>query len=122
MILTRQNGRPLWKVLLKKAVLLMLAVGLVLTWSNMGHTQAARVIERRQDPLDVLRVLVKHNVWILLDDSGSMGGDFVPGSEIGRIEVASQVLTQAVNELVDCGRRAPGQLGLCRILGLRGRH
>ena len=31
-------------------------------------------IDHGQDPLDVLSVGVRHNVWFVLDSSGSMGG------------------------------------------------
>lgn len=85
----------------KKAALFLLATGIALTWSASGRTADVCVVERGQDPLDVLNMGVRHNVWIVLDTSGSMASRF--GSQgPTKLEAAKNVLDQLImRELVD---------------------
>lgn len=57
-------------------VKVMLLAGLALTGSQSGGAPSACVIERGIDPLDVLRVAASHNVYVILDTSGSMVQNF----------------------------------------------
>ena len=90
--------------MLKRCVLAVMAAVVAVTWSQTGQAQAPCLIERGQDPLDVLNTGVRHNVWIILDASGSMGQDFVPGGD-SKLEVAKEVLNQLIDELVDASGR-----------------
>ena len=92
--------RNKYKTLLKKAAFIVVAGVISLTWSGNGQTQGICVVERGLDPLDVLNVGVRHNVWIVLDTSGSMNGYF-GGTLETKFEVATDVLQEVLAELVD---------------------
>ena len=86
--------------LIKKAVLYSIGVIFALTWSQSGQTQGPCTVLRGIDPLDVVNSGVRHNVWILLDTSGSMGEDFGGGQS--KLQVAKDVLTQLMTvDLID---------------------
>ncbi len=88
--------------LMKKAALFSIGVIFALTWSQSGQTQGPCTVLRGIDPLDVVNSGVRHNVWILLDTSGSMGEDFGGGQS--KLQVAKDVLTQLMTvDLVDAG-------------------
>ena len=89
--------------MLKRCVLAVMAAVVALTWSQTGQAQAPCLIERGQDPLDVLNTGVRHNVWIIVDASGSMRGSF-PGAA-DRLDGAKKVLNQLIDELVDASGR-----------------
>ena len=87
-----------WRIL-RKTALGLVACALALTWAQSGMT-ADCVVLRGQDPLDVLQVQVKQNVWIVLDTSGSMGGA-LPGFAGDKLDGAIFVLTRLMDEFVD---------------------
>ena len=87
----------------KRSVLALVAGAVALTFAQTGHTQAPCRISRGLDPLDVLNSGVRHNVWIVLDHSGSMD-DNIPG-EGTKMEVATSVLTDVMTEFVDASGR-----------------
>jgi len=88
------------KAIMKKT-LLALAVSLAaLTWSRSGVAQGPCLIERGLDPLDVVNTSVRHNVWVLLDTSGSMFASFNAAGE-SRLTVAKRVLNRAMDDFVD---------------------
>ncbi|HXV61096.1 MAG TPA: hypothetical protein VEK15_10410, partial [Vicinamibacteria bacterium] len=103
----RRNQSNIWRTTGKRLALAVVAAIVALTWSQTGYAVAPCVIGRGLDPLDVLNADVRHNVWLVLDTSGSMGTDFdpiQPGTQ-SRISVARDVLTEVVNELVDATGR-----------------
>jgi len=67
------------KTMLKRTALILVLGVLAITGSQSQGSAAFCDIERGLDPLDVLANEVKHNVWVILDRSGSMGGPFDPG-------------------------------------------
>ncbi len=71
----------IWIQALKRALLALVCVVLAFAWSETGHTQSPCLIERGQDPLDVLNSGIRHNVWLLLDTSGSMNEPPSTGGE-----------------------------------------
>ncbi len=88
------------KTLVKRVALTLLVAAVALTWSDAGNTQGPCVVERGIDPLDVLNQTVRHNVWVVLDTSGSMANDFGGGKT--RIQAAKDVLNRLImSELVD---------------------
>ena len=89
--------------MLKRCVLAVMAAVVAVTWSQTGQAQAPCIVERGQDPLDVLNTGVRHNVWIIVDDSGSMKGGF-PGAA-NRLDGVKKVLNQLIDELVDASGR-----------------
>ncbi len=91
----------MWKqMLVRRATLLMVAIAVALTWVQSGRTQTVCVVERGIDPLDVLNQSVRHNVWIVLDTSGSMSSDF--GGGVSRLNTAKRVLDRLMmSELID---------------------
>ena len=91
----------LWKTILKRGALALVAASLAFTWTQTGHAQAPCLIERGQDPLDVLNFGVRHNVWIVLDTSGSMGDRPAAFGGDTKMEVAQRVLTEVIDEFVD---------------------
>ena len=112
------------KTMLKRTALALVVCALALTWSQSGRAAAFCVIERGLDPLDILSTGVKHNVWIVLDTSGSMGDDLT-GNDNGdplctgadddtcwdptsiRLDVAKSVLTNLIQDvLVDASGNA----------------
>ena len=90
----------IWNQTLKRTILAMFAVVIALTWTQTGFTQAPCVVGRGIDPLDVVNSGVRHNVWIVLDTSGSMNGTF-PGESLTKIEVAKNVIRNLMETLVD---------------------
>lgn len=89
-----------WRIL-RKTALGLVACALALTWAQTGMT-ADCVVVRGQDPLDVLQVQVKHNVWFILDGSGSMSNPF-PGGTGRKIEEANDVIEDVLGTFVDAG-------------------
>ena len=89
--------------ILKRGVLALVAGAVALTFAQTGHTQAPCSISRGLDPLDVLNSGVRHNVWIVLDHSGSMDNT-IPG-EGTKMQVATDVLTEVMTEFVDASGR-----------------
>jgi hypothetical protein len=92
----------LWKTYLKRSVLAVTAAAIAVSWTRTGQAQAPCIVGRGQDPLDVVNSGVKHNVWIVVDTSGSMGDDMNGGNtRPTKIETARDVLKEAVDEFVD---------------------
>ena len=89
--------------MLKRCVLAVMAAVVAVTWSQTGQAQAPCLVERGQDPLDVLNTGVRHNVWIVVDASGSMRSGF-PGAT-SRLDGAKKVLNQLIDQLVDASGR-----------------
>jgi hypothetical protein len=97
----RKKDMSIWRTILKRSGLALMAAVVALCWTETGHAVAPCLIERGQDPLDVLNSTVRHNVWIVLDTSGSMS-DIVPNSgNQTKIQIAKATLTEVINELVD---------------------
>jgi hypothetical protein len=95
-----------WKTILKRSLLALAAVGVALSWTQTGYTQSPCTIGRGQDPLDVLNSGVRHNVWIVLDTSGSMSQDMSGGATSpNKMTIAKQVLTEVIDEFVDSSGR-----------------
>jgi len=95
-----------WKTILKRSALALVAAAVAMSWTQTGQAQAPCVIERGQDPLDVLNTSVRHNVWILLDTSASMQEDMQGNSppkagKPKKLEVAKEALKNVINNLVD---------------------
>jgi hypothetical protein len=99
----RKKNMSIWKTILKRSALALVASVLALSWMQTGYTQSPCQIERGQDPLDVLNFGVRHNVWIVLDTSGSMSGNFGGGQN--KIQAARDVLKEVVDEFVDASGR-----------------
>ncbi len=57
-------------------------------------------IARGQDALDILSAGIRHNVWFVLDSSGSMGGGF-GNSGMSKMDAAKAIMKRLMNELVD---------------------
>jgi hypothetical protein len=90
----------IWIQALKRTLLAVVCVVLAFAWSETGHTQSPCLIERGQDPLDVLNSGIRHNVWLLLDTSGSMNSPPSTGGA-SKIIQAKAALNRVMNELVD---------------------
>lgn len=90
--------------ILKRCVLALVACAVALSFTQTGHTQAPCVVLRGLDPLDVLNSGVRHNVWIVLDHSGSMDNN-VPNTGQTKMEVATGVLSEVMTEFVDASGR-----------------
>ena len=87
------------KTTFKRVALLVLAIMISLSWIHSGRTTAAScLIERGIDPLDILKIEVKHNVFIGIDNSGSMSNtvDGDPFSR-SRLDVAKDALELVIN-------------------------
>ena len=89
---------------LKRMALTFLAAVLALTWARSGRAQADCIGERGQDLLDVLSVGVRHNVWLVLDTSGSMGEPFQSGGA-SKLDTAKVVIGDLLNQLVDSSQQ-----------------
>ena len=61
---------------IKRIFLALITVGIAITFSQTGRAQAPCLVGRGLDPLDVVGSGVRHNVWIVLDTSASMGDGF----------------------------------------------
>jgi hypothetical protein len=104
-----------WKTILKRSVLALVAAAVAFSWTGTGQAQAPCLIERGQDPLDVLNSGVRHNVWIVLDSSGSMSNT-VPGSGgQSKMQVAKATLTEVINEFVDASGKPLVNWGFVRF-------
>ncbi len=57
-------------------------------------------ITRGQDPFDVLHSGLRHNVWFVLDSSGSMDGK-LPGTNLRKKNVARDIIRDLMTTLVD---------------------
>lgn len=99
----------------KRSVLALVAGAVALTFAQTGHTQAPCLISRGLDPLDVLNSGVRHNVWIVLDSSGSMGGGFGGAARPTRMETARDVLTEVIDEFIDASGRPLVNWGFVRF-------
>ena len=86
----------------KRVALLVLAIMISLSWIHSGPTAASCLIERGIDPLDILKIEVKHNVFIGIDNSGSMSGS-VTGDPLGRdrLDVAKDALELVITSVGD---------------------
>lgn len=105
-----------WKTILKRSALALTAAAVALSWTQTGQAQAPCLILRGQDPLDVLNSGVRHNVWIVLDSSGSMAEDMNGGSTTpSKMTVAKQTLTEVVNEFVDASGKPLVNWGFVRF-------
>jgi hypothetical protein len=93
--------------------LALVAAALALTWTRTGSAQAPCQVLRGQDPLDVLNSGLRHNVWIVLDTSGSMN-DNIAGQGT-KINVAKSVLTEVIDEFVDGAGRPLVNWGFVRF-------
>ncbi len=97
----KKTHMSIWRKILKRSGLALIAAVVALSWTETGHAVAPCLIGRGQDPLDVLNSTVRHNVWIVLDTSGSMG-DIVPNSgNQTKLQIAKATLTEVIDELVD---------------------
>jgi len=105
-----------WKTILKRSVLALVAAAVAFSWTGTGQAQAPCLIERGQDPLDVLNSGVRHNVWIVLDTSGSMS-QTVPGTvpSQSKMQVAKATLTEVINEFVDASGKPLVNWGFVRF-------
>jgi hypothetical protein len=101
---------PTLSQFLKRSFLALVAVMVAITFTRTGYTQAPCNVGRGLDPLDVINSGVRHNVWIVLDSSGSMnspfagGGDCNPLTGVGpdcKINVARRVIKNLMERLVD---------------------
>lgn len=90
----------IWIQVLKRTLLALVCVVLAFAWSETGHAQSPCLVARGQDPLDVLNSGVRHNVWLVLDTSGSMNSPPASGGA-AKIEQAKGALNRAMDELVD---------------------
>jgi Neisseria PilC beta-propeller domain len=90
----------IWSQALKRTLLAVVSLVLAFAWSETGHTQSPCLIERGQDPLDVLNSGIRHNVWLLLDTSGSMGQSPASGGP-PKIQQAKDALNLVMDRLVD---------------------
>jgi len=97
----------------KRCLLAVTVAAVALTFAQTGQAQAPCLISRGLDPLDILNSGVRHNVWIVLDSSGSMGSSFGGGQT--RMEVARDVLTEVVDEFVDAAGRPLVNWGYVRF-------
>ena len=61
----------MWKTASRIAALMVAAIVMSLGWTGSGQT-ATCLVDRGQNPLDVVNIAVRHNVWVALDNSGSM--------------------------------------------------
>lgn len=94
----------------RRSFLALCVAGVALTWSGGGHAQvgAPCLVERGQDSLDVLNTGLRHNVWVILDTSGSMNVRFSNSNDTrAKLEVAKDVLNRLMDELVDGAGRPP---------------
>ena len=89
------------KTMLKRTAFTLVLGVLAITGSQSQGSAAFCVIERGLDPLDVLANEVKHNVWIILDRSGSMDNPFDNVSGPRRIDEAQAVINEVLTEFVD---------------------
>ena len=80
-----------------------IAVAVLVSFSQIAAAQTPCTVERGADPLDVLNSGVRHNVWVVLDASGSMRNSFA--GQGSKLAVAQQVLNQLMDELVDASGR-----------------
>ncbi len=110
----RKGNMRLWKSLLKRGALALVAAAVAFSWTRTGQAQSPCLIERGQDPLDVLNSGVRHNVWIVLDSSGSMANT-MSGSTQTKMQVAKQTLTEVVNEFVDSSGKPLVNWGFVRF-------
>jgi hypothetical protein len=95
-----QLRKQLWR----RSLLAFCVAGVALTWSDSGRAQvgAPCLVERGQDPLDVLNTGLRHNVWVILDTAGSMNVRFSNSNDTrAKLEVTKDVLNRFMNELVD---------------------
>src|SRR3972149_2587449 len=94
----------IWTQTLKRSLLAAVAVVLAFASSDPGHAQSPCLVERGQDPLDILNSGIRHNVWLLLDTSGSMN-DSPSSGGASKIVQAKDALNRVMNELVDAAGR-----------------
>ena len=82
--------------------LFVIAVVMSLSWTQSGRTAALCTVERGIDPLDIFKQDIRHNVWIGIDNSGSMSGK-VDGDPLNRdrLDVLKASLTQVINDVGD---------------------
>ena len=65
-----------------------------------GGGGAGCEIARGQDSLDILSAGIRHNVWFVLDSSGSMGGGF-GNSGLSKMDAAKEIMKLLMSTLVD---------------------
>ncbi len=105
-----------WRSILKRGALALVAAAVAFSWTRTGQTQSPCLIERGQDPLDVLNSGVRHNVWIVLDSSGSMSQDMNGGTTTpSKMTVAKQTLTEVIDEFVDSSGKPLVNWGFVRF-------
>ncbi len=102
-----------WKTILKRSTLALVAAAVAMSWTETGQAQAPCLIERGQDALDVLNTGVKHNVWIVLDTSDSMGSPTSPNS---KISIAKATLQSVLDEFVDAQGKPLANWGFAHFL------
>lgn len=90
----------IWNQTLRRSLLALVAVVVAFSFTRTGHTAAPCTVGRGLDPLDVVRASPRHNVWIVLDSSGSMNDPF-PGGSVSKIDVARDVINNLMDTLVD---------------------
>jgi PilY1 beta-propeller domain len=94
----------LWIEILKRALLASITALIAFAWtSSTGRAQSVAgpcLIERGQDPLDVLNSGLRNNVWLIVDTSGSMGS--IPtGATVTKLQQAKNDINRLMNEIVD---------------------
>ncbi len=103
----------MWKKLFRRITLILLVAAIPLCFNSGGVVAGKEPappglpdpepdgcrVERGQNPLDVLSVGIRHNVWFVLDSSGSMGGGF-PGFT-SKMEAAKELMKLLIAEFVD---------------------
>ncbi|MGH9335415.1 MAG: hypothetical protein ACRD21_16890, partial [Vicinamibacteria bacterium] len=92
----------IWIQALKRTLLAAATAIIAFAWSDTGRAQSSApcLVERGQDPLDVLNSGIRHNVWVMLDTSGSMNSP-PSGGGAAKMDQAKEALNRVMNELVD---------------------
>jgi len=94
---------------IKRTFLALITVAVAITWTQTGHAQQPCLVSRGLDPLDVITSGVLHNVWIVLDTSGSMNRGFNSAwCRIGvdcKIDIAKAVIRDLMDRIVDSSGR-----------------
>src|SRR3990172_2995530 len=100
------------KIASRIVALFVVALVMSLSWTQSGRTAAVCTVERGIDPLDILKTDVRHNVFIGMDNSGTMVSSFL-GTPAQGPESANQD-KRDLNITDDCDLTTAGkQVGDC---------
>ena len=93
---------PMWNRTLKRSALALATVVVAFAWSNTGRAQSVApcLVQRGQDPLDILGSNIRHNVWVMLDTSGSMN-ELPAGESFSKLDLAKRAINRLMDVLVD---------------------